>query len=99
MGLPNPTLQTSTTSQHCKPWATTSIFHLFNPTKSFQLHATITTTAHLYDTIYKTNNKKLVLSQVVGLNNLGTAYSMRGFINNETQEGFEWLMGQVERVR
>ena len=33
------------------------------------------------------------------MNNFGMAYSMVWwFINNETQEGFEWLMEQVEHV-
>ncbi|KAK3358198.1 hypothetical protein B0T25DRAFT_605785 [Lasiosphaeria hispida] len=53
----------------------------------------------LYDCTYKTNNKKLALFQVVGLNSLGMAYSMAwGFINNERQE-FDWLMEQVDHAR
>ena len=54
----------------------------------------------LYDNTYKTNNKGLAFFQVVGLNHLGMAYSCGfGLINNERQEGFDWLMETVNAVR
>jgi len=47
----------------------------------------------LYDNTYKTNNKGLAFFQVVALNHLGMAVSCGfGLINNERQEGFDWLM-------
>jgi hypothetical protein len=54
----------------------------------------------MYDNTYKTNNKGLAFFQIVGLNNLGMAYSCGfGLIDNERQEGFDWLMKQVDRTR
>jgi len=54
----------------------------------------------MYDNTYKTNNKGLALFQIVGLNHLGMAFSCGfGLINNERQEGFDWLMAQVDSIR
>lgn len=54
----------------------------------------------LYDNTYKTNNKKLAFFQVAGINAMGKIYSCAfGFINNERQEGFDWLMDQVNACR
>jgi hypothetical protein len=51
----------------------------------------------LYDNTYRTNNKGLAFFQVVGLNHLGMAFACGfGLINNERQEGFDWLMDQVD---
>jgi len=53
-----------------------------------------------YDNTYKTNNKKLALFQVVGLNHSNKTFSCGfGLINNERQEGFNWLMEQVGYFR
>jgi len=54
----------------------------------------------MYDNTYKTNNKGLAFFQVVSLNNLGMAFSCSfSLINNEKQEGFDWLMQQVDAHR
>ena len=54
----------------------------------------------LYDNTYKTNNKGLAFFQVVGLNHLGMAFVCGfGLINNERQDGFNWLMDQVNANR
>jgi len=53
----------------------------------------------MYDNTYKTNNKGLTLFQVIRLNHLGMAFSYGfGLINNESQEGFDWLMEQVNTI-
>jgi len=50
----------------------------------------------MYDNTYKTNNKGLAFFQVVGVDNLGKFFSCAfGLINNERQEGFDWLMDQI----
>jgi hypothetical protein len=54
----------------------------------------------MYDNTYKTNNKGLALFQVVGLTNANMAFSCAfGLINTERQEGFGWLMEQVDSLR
>jgi len=53
-----------------------------------------------YDNTYKTNNKMLALFQVVGINHSNKTFSCGfGLINNERQEGFDWLMDQVNYFR
>jgi len=54
----------------------------------------------MYDNTYKTNNKGLAFFQVVSLNQLGKVFSCAfGLIDNERQEGFDWLMDQVNAHR
>ena len=54
----------------------------------------------MYDNTYRTNNKGLAFFQVVALNHLGKAFSCAfGLINNERQEGFNWLMSKVDEMR
>ena len=54
----------------------------------------------MYDNTYKTNNKGLAFFQVVSLNHLGKVFSCAfGLIDNERQEGFDWLMDQVNAHR
>ena len=53
-----------------------------------------------YDNTYKTNKKLLALFQVVGINHSNKTFSCGfGLINNERQEGFDWLMDQVDYFR
>ena len=54
----------------------------------------------IYDNTYRTNNKGLAFFQVVGRNHLGMSFSCGfGLIDNEKQEGFDWLMDTVNAVR
>jgi hypothetical protein len=54
----------------------------------------------MYDNTYKTNNKNLAFFQVVSLNQYGKTFNCAfGLINNERQEGFDWLMDQVNARR
>jgi hypothetical protein len=53
-----------------------------------------------YDNTYKTNNKMLALFQVVGINHSNKTFGCGfGLINNERQEGFDWLMDRVNYFR
>ena len=54
----------------------------------------------MYDKAYKTNNKGLALFQVMSIGSLNKVFSCAfGLINNERQEGFDWLMDQVNALR
>jgi len=54
----------------------------------------------MYDNTYRTNNKGLALFQIVGINCFRMAFSCGfGLIDNERQEGFDWLMDQVNKRR
>ena len=46
-------------------------------------------TVQMFDNIYRTNNKGLALFQVIGISNVGKAYSCAfGLVDNERQENF-----------
>lgn len=54
----------------------------------------------MYDNTYRTNNKGLALFQIIGLNGLGKSFSCGfGLINNEREEGFNWVLKQVDYLR
>lgn len=54
----------------------------------------------MYDNTYKTNNKGLAFFQVMSIGSLNKVFSCAfGLINNERQEGFDWLMDQVNVLR
>lgn len=54
----------------------------------------------MYDNTYRTNNKGLALFQIVGMTPVGKAFSCAfGLVSNERQEGFDWLMDQVDAQR
>lgn len=54
----------------------------------------------MYDNTYRTNNKGLALFQIVGMTPIGKAFSCAfGLISNERQEGFDWLLDQVDACR
>jgi hypothetical protein len=53
----------------------------------------------MYDNTYKTNNKNLAFFQVMTVNNSNKLMSLAcALINNEREEGFDWLMAQVKNV-
>ena len=54
----------------------------------------------MYDNTYKTNNKGLALFQIMSIGSLNKIFSCGfGLINDERQEGFDWLMDQVNVLR
>jgi hypothetical protein len=54
----------------------------------------------MYDNTYNTNNKRLAFFQIVGVNHFGLAFSCAfGLINNERQDGFNWLADMVNLHR
>jgi hypothetical protein len=54
----------------------------------------------MYDNTYNTNNKRLAFFQIVGVNHFGLAFSCAfGMINNERQDGFDWLADMVDLHR
>ena len=54
----------------------------------------------MYDNTYNTNNNRLAFFQIVGVNHLGLAFSCAfAIINNERQDGFNWLADMVDLHR
>lgn len=54
----------------------------------------------MFDNTYKTNNKGLAFFQVISMGSLNKIFACAfGLINNERQEGFDWLMDQVNDLR
>lgn len=54
----------------------------------------------MYNNTYKTNNKGLALFQAISIGSLGKIFSCAfGLTNNERQEGFDWLMDQINILR